>query len=160
MCIIDATSAGGQNVCSFLDMLAVSEGTSTDSKTLDNGYDVLVGGNIFTGYVDHPRIYVPLPNLGITSSAAGRYQILSHNFDVYKAQLNLPDFSPLSQDLIAIQLMKECHAIQLLQNGDITDAIIACASRWASLPNSHYGQHTNGMPMLVAAYEAAGGSAA
>lgn len=160
MSTIDPVLAGSKNVCAFLDMLAKSEGTSNAPNTKNDGYDVIVGGGIFTDYSDHPRIMVDLPNLGIKSSAAGRYQVLAHMFDVYKVQLNLPDFSPLSQDKIAIQMMRECHAIAMLQNGNITGAIISCGSRWASLPNNSYGQHQNTVTNLIESYQKAGGTVA
>ena len=38
------------------DMLAWSEGTDVDrQKTRNHGYDVIVGGELFTDYSDHPR---------------------------------------------------------------------------------------------------------
>ena len=39
----------------FLDMLAWSEGTITDVEKRNHGYDVIVGGELFTDYSDHPR---------------------------------------------------------------------------------------------------------
>ena len=48
----------------FLDMLARSEGTDNGrQKTRNHGYDVIVGGELFTDYSDHPRKLVTLnPN--------------------------------------------------------------------------------------------------
>ena len=48
----------------FLDMLAWSEGTDNGrQKTRNHGYDVIVGGELFTDYSDHPRKLVTLnPN--------------------------------------------------------------------------------------------------
>lgn len=43
-------------MAALLDMLAYSEGTSTVPG--DDGYNVNVGGQIFRGYVTHPRIPV------------------------------------------------------------------------------------------------------
>ena len=59
----------------FLDMLAWSEGTDNGrQKTRNHGYDVIVGGELFTDYSDHPRKLVTLnPKL---KSGAGRYQLL------------------------------------------------------------------------------------
>ena len=34
----------------FLDMLAWSEGTDNDQETRNHGYDVIVGGELFTDY--------------------------------------------------------------------------------------------------------------
>ena len=40
----------------FLDMLAWSEGTDNGrQKTRNHGYDVIVGGELFTDYSDHPH---------------------------------------------------------------------------------------------------------
>ena len=45
----------------FLDMLAWSEGTDNRrQKTRNHGYDVIVGGELFTDYSDHPRKLVTL----------------------------------------------------------------------------------------------------
>ena len=60
----------------FLDMLAWSEGTDNGrQKTRNHGYDVIVGGELFTDYSDHPRKLVTLkPKTQPTG--AGRYQLL------------------------------------------------------------------------------------
>ena len=61
----------------FLDMLAWSEGLITDVRKPENhGYDVIVGGELFTDYSDHPRKLVTL-NPKLKSTGAGRYQLLS-----------------------------------------------------------------------------------
>ncbi len=60
-------------MAAFLHMLAFSEGTDNGrQKTKNHGYDVIVGGDNFTDYSDHPRKLVKLPRLGISSTAAGR----------------------------------------------------------------------------------------
>ena len=60
----------------FLDMLAWSEGTDNGrQKTRNHGYDVIVGGELFTDYSDHPRKLVTL-NPKLKSTGAGRYQSL------------------------------------------------------------------------------------
>lgn len=150
--------ATSKNLRAFLDMIAYSEGTDNGRQpTKDHGYDVLVGGALFTGYSDHPRKLVKLPNLGISSTAAGRYQILARYYDVYKKQLGLPDFSPSSQDKIAIQLIRECKAIDDIESGRIVSAISKCRSRWASLPGAGYGQHEHKLDTLIAQYKKSGG---
>lgn len=149
---------GGSNLNAFLDMIAFSEGTDNGRQpTHDRGYDVIVGGALFTGYKDHPRVRVSLPRLNIVSTAAGRYQILSRFYDAYKVQLKLKDFSPMSQDLIALQLIKECRATDIIRAGRITDALNLCRSRWASLPKSGYGQFEHNTTDLIVAYRKAGG---
>lgn len=144
------------NEKAFLDMLAWSEGTSRVAGS-DRGYNVLVGGKLFTSYADHPRILVDLPKLGIKSSAAGRYQLLAKYFDAYKRLLGLPDFSPASQDAIALRQIREQRADDDVRAGRITDAIAKCRNIWASLPGAGYGQHENSLAALLGQYKAAGG---
>lgn len=139
----------------FLDMIAISEGTA---HLGDRGYNVIVGGKLFSGYKDHPRVLVDLPKLRIKSTAAGRYQILAKYFDAYRKQLRLKDFGPASQDAIALQLIKECKALEDIDAGRIADAIRKCRSRWASLPGAGYGQHEHTVERLLAAYQTAGGA--
>jgi muramidase (phage lysozyme) len=157
MARIRPEDAGGQNVCAFLDMLSVSEGTSIDPDS-DDGYNVIVGGALFIGYADHPRRLVQLPRLGIASTAAGRYQLLARYFDAYKEQLKLRDFSPLSQDKIAIQQIRERRAIDDINAGRIESAIAKCSNIWASLPGNSYGQFQHKIETLRAAYILHGGT--
>jgi muramidase (phage lysozyme) len=131
-----------KNIQAFLDTIAVSELGEKLVKLSDNGYNVIVGStpakpDLFTSYKDHPRKMVKLPN-GITSSAAGRYQILKRYFDIYKGLLKLTSFDPASQDKIALQLIKECKALDDVEAGRFDVAIDKCKSRWASFPGANY----------------------
>ncbi|WP_196093811.1 glycoside hydrolase family 104 protein [Citrobacter sp. Res13-Lact-LER2-35-b] len=145
------------NLQAFLDMLAWSEGTSR-IKGSDNGYNVVVGGSLFNGYADHPRKLVTLTNLGIKSTAAGRYQLLSRYYDAYKKQLGLKDFSPANQDAIAIQQIRERKALADIEAGCIKEAISKCSNIWASLPGAGYGQHEHKIDDLVNKYISYGGA--
>lgn len=158
---ITATQAGGANLCAFLDMLAWSEGTDNGRQpTRDHGYDVLVGGELFVGYADHPRKLVALPRLGIKSSAAGRYQLLARYWDAYRKILDLKDFGPISQDRIAIQQIKERRALEDIGAGRIEEAIAKCRNIWASLPSAGYNQFEHRADDLLAQYITAGGAMA
>lgn len=149
---------GGQNMCAFLDMLAWSEGTDHPrQKSNDRGYDVIVGGELFSSYRDHPRRVVTLPRLGIKSTAAGRYQLLARFWPHYRDLLELDDFGPYSQDLVAIQLIRERRAVGDVKAGRIVPAIEKCRNIWASLPGAGYGQHEHKLEALLAEYKRAGG---
>lgn len=155
-----AHSAGhiSANLAAFLDMLAWSEGTDNGKQpTKDRGYDVLVGGGLFTGYDKHPGILVDLPRLKIKSTAAGRYQLLNRWYAPYAKQLRLTGFDPLVQDKIAIQQTKERGALPDIEAGDIETAIAKTRNIWASLPGAGYGQHEQKLANLLAAYTKAGG---
>lgn len=147
------------NQKAFLDMLAWSEGTSRIPDS-DDGYRALVGGGTFDSYADHPRKLVWIPRLNINSTAAGRYQLLARYFDAYKVLLKLADFSPASQDAIALQQIKERNALKLIESGDFSAAVDRVSNIWASLPGAGYGQRENRLADLESAYAAAGGTVA
>ena len=145
------------NQKAFLTMISVSEGTSTSKTTKHDGYDVIVGGGLFTDFSNHPHVLVKL-NSRLSSTAAGRYQLLARYFDAYKVQLGLPDFSPASQDAIALQQIKECHALDDIESGRFSSAVKRCTHIWASMPGAGYQQHENSLESLKTAYINAGGS--
>lgn len=146
------------NRAAFRDMLAWSEIGAALLSMTDNGYNVCVGSTpahpiVFKSYAAHPRIH----NDATDSDAAGRYQFMGRYWMPYKLLLKLPDFGHESQDRWCDQLIRECHALDDVDAGRIESAIAKCASRWASLPGNSYGQHTNKVSDLMAAYTAAGG---
>lgn len=153
------------NTAAFLDMLAFAEGTGHIG---DDGYDVVVGSTparpiLFRDYARHPNVLVGFryqSSAAGESTAAGRYQILHRIAEHYIAQLRLPDFGPESQDRIALQLIRECRAVEDIEAGRIDRAIAKCCSRWASLPGAGYGQHEQSLTRLRRAYAEAGGSIA
>jgi muramidase (phage lysozyme) len=144
------------NRTNFLTTIGYSEGTIQIPNS-DNGYRVIVGSTIMRpflmdGYHDHPRIKVRLRKLGINSTAAGRYQILERYYDAYKKLLRLNDFGPAAQDKIALQMIKECHALDDIDAGRISVALVKCNDKWASLPGADYGQHENKLADLLTFY--------
>jgi muramidase (phage lysozyme) len=155
----------------FLDLVAYSEGTSRASESAssalpaaNDGYGVIVAGvdgpEDFTDYSDHPFTHRPakLIRTGpppLYSTASGRYQVLCRYFEVYKIPLGLPDFSPLSQDSVAIQQIREkknsdgITAYELIGQGNIGAAIGLCSGIWASLPGNSYGQGGHSLDVLM-----------
>ena len=120
----------------FLDMLAWSEGTDNGrQKTRNHGYDVIVGGELFTDYSDHPRKLVTL-NPKLKSTGAGRYQLLSRWWDAYRKQLGLKDSL---RKVRTLQQIKEWR-LPMIDRGDIRQAIDRCSNIWASLPGAGYGR--------------------
>lgn len=145
-----------KNRRAFLDMLAWSEIGERLLRNSDNGYNVLVGGSLFKGYADHPNIL----NKALKSTAAGRYQILHRYWVAYKKLLSLPDFSPASQDAVALQMCKEQGALADIDAGRFVVAVAKVANIWASLPGAGYGQRENKISDLKVAYLKAGGTVA
>lgn len=149
------------NLDAFLTMIAVSEGTNSIG---DRGYNCVVGSRpqmpiLFGSYADHPRIVVQLSS-ALSSTAAGRYQILKRYYDTYKAQLGLTDFGPASQDAIAIQMIRERNALADIEAGRFDIAIGKVKNIWVSLPGAGYGQHENRLADLRDAFVKAGGQLA
>lgn len=147
------------NLKAFLDTIAYSEIGPALLKLSDDGYNVLVGSTpaaplLFTDYSRHPQIH----NNALNSDAAGRYQFMGRYWAAYRIQLNLPDFGHDSQDHWAVQLVKECHALQGVELGHVDMAIRKCSSRWASFPGAGYGQHENKLDDLLEAYHLLGGT--
>ncbi len=150
-----------RNVKAFLDALAWAEGTSTSRYTKNDGYDIIVDGidspHTFTDYSTHPNVLVTVNRRGLKSTAAGRYQLLSRNWSYYRDLLKLPDYSPSSQDAVAVQLIKERGALSDVQAGRVETAVQKCKKIWASLPGAGYGQREVTMEQFVAQFRRGGG---
>jgi hypothetical protein len=76
----------------------------------------------------------------------GRYQMKQVDVDDMRKRYDpkIDDFSPESQDRIAVAKMKYRDVIEPLQSGDIRTAIKNGGKEWASLPGSPYGQVQQG----------------
>jgi muramidase (phage lysozyme) len=158
-----------KNRKAFLDMLAYSEGTSTSPATKCDGYDVIVTGSdgrpeTFVDFSDHPfangRKSKVINSKGLTSNASGRYQFMLRDWKHYRDLLNLHDFGPESQDLWAVQLIRERGALPLIDIGNFDMAVLRCKNIWASLPGAGYGQPEHEIAKLERAYLNAGGELA
>ncbi|MBF1489834.1 MAG: glycoside hydrolase family 104 protein [Prevotella pallens] len=77
-----------------------------------------------------------------TSSASGAYQFLERTWNGLAKEHGLTDFSPRSQDLGAIALLKQSGALDSIVKGDFDTAVKKANRIWASLPGSPYAQHT------------------
>ena len=60
------------------------------------------------------------------------------------------DFSPKSQDAVALQQIKERGALPMIDRGDIRQAIDRCSNIWASLLGAGYGQFEHKADSLIA----------
>ena len=141
----------------FLDMLAWSEGTDNGrQKTRNHGYDVIVGGELFTDYSDHPRKLVTL-NPKLKSAGARRYQLFPLVGCLPQAAWPERLLSEKSQDAVALQQIKERGALPMIDRGDIRQAIDRYVIS-GLLPGAGYGQFEHKADSLIAKFKEAGGT--
>ncbi len=146
-------SVAEKNLKAFLTMIRYAEGTFSQ-----DGYRKLYGGALFNDLTKHPNTAVT--KWGITSTAAGAYQILFRTWLELQSKLKLADFSPASQDRAAIELIKRRKALEDVLAGRFLQAIEKCRKEWPSLPGAGYGQSEKSPTALAAVYKIAGGSMA
>lgn len=142
------------NVAAGLAAIRYGEGTADA-----DGYYRLFGGELVAHLADHPRRRVTR-NVGgraLTSTAAGAYQILERTWDDVQPALELPDFSPASQDIAAVYLIRRRGALADLRAGRLEAALAKLAREWASLPGSPYGQPTKTLDQVARVFTGAGG---
>lgn len=162
MARLAVADAGGAPVCAFLDSIAWAEIGAALLLASDDGYNVLVGSTakkplLFSDYSRHPQAL----NHALNSTAAGRYQIIRGTWMGVAGEIGLKDFSPVSQDRAAIQLIFERGALPSILSGDIAQAFALCNREWASLPGAHATlpngapQHEQRLADLLAVYAAA-----
>ncbi len=143
-------------VRAFMRMLRIGEGTK-DEK----GYERIVGGTHFNDhgkdFSDHPNVLIKLSST-LKSTAAGAYQITQTNwndsaFVNWRKKQGLSDFSPESQDKYCLYLLAgKKKSLDLIKQGDITEAIQKCRKEWASLPGSGHGQREENLFEILAEY--------
>lgn len=135
-------------VRAFLDTISQAEGTTK------HGYFTLVGNTRIAALAQHPNKLVRLsPTLA--STAAGRYQFLKRTWDGLQSSLRLQDFGPRSQDLGAIELLRQCGALRHILNNEFASAVLAARRIWASFPGAGYGQGERSLAYMQTAYNTA-----
>jgi muramidase (phage lysozyme) len=147
--IISSSQSPEKNRAAFLALIRKFEAAGR--------YDVMYGwpspGRVIMKFNDHPRKFWPinLPGYeGQFSSAAGAYQFNVATWDEQRRRTPVPDFSPSSQDIMALGLLDHDGALQYIDVGDFDTAMRVASKRWASLPYSGAGQN----PQTVASANA------
>lgn len=133
----------------FLDILAKAEGTYGKG---DNGYNVAFGGDTTVGYDAHPGQYYEFTQTDgkkNRTSAAGRYQFIKPTYDTLAQRLGVTDFSPETQDRMALELIRENGALDDVLGGNYEAAINKLGGVWASLPSSTAPQPHRSMAELL-----------
>lgn len=117
-----------KNVSAFLKAVADAEGGGYDFK-----YGAVKGKKNdpwrFTDFSTHPG-----PGWGGSTTASGMYQVTKPTWAQMAGAMGLSDFSPTTQDLIAVEILRTEEAIDDVQAGNINAAVGKLARRWAALP--------------------------
>ena len=115
----------------FLDMLAWSTGIdNVTSETRNHGYDVIVGGELFTDYSDHPRKLVTL-NPETQINRKRRRTLPASSVGGMPTASSLAWKTSLRKSgRQALQQIKERGALPMIDRGDIRQAIDRCSNIW------------------------------
>lgn len=141
------------NVFAFLRCIRLGEGTADEM-----GYYRIVGGRMFTDDSKHPRVRVWVSRYRVWSTAAGAYQIIYPTWQSLVHQYHFTDFTPDSQDMAAVALIRGRKALDDVIAGRLTIAVQKCSAEWASLPGSTAGQRIESYANVERAYRDAGGA--
>lgn len=155
------------NIQAFLRVIRYAEGTDRET-----GYRTLFGGKLFSNMKDHPYLTGEWKGAklsdahcrgaglkpGCITTAAGAYQFTKTTWKTVKEKLGLNDFTPESQDLAAIELIREKGAVPDVIAGKFDDAVKKVKKVWASMPGAGYNQPEKDLQALRNIYKNAGGS--
>lgn len=146
-----------QNVKAFISAISEAEG---------GDYDLMYGGVKgkkkdkwrITDFSTHPG-----PGIDGKTTAAGRYQINKANWQENGIKkMGLTDFTPETQDLIAVESLRQVHAVDDVIAGDIPTAVKKASATWSALPRGPGLANSSGQPYMeysefVTAYKNNGG---
>jgi RHS repeat-associated protein len=102
----------------------------------DGAYNKRIGGDTFEGN-EHPggrKLYFRSLKKYVYVSPAGAYQITEPTYKGYKDKNIVNDFSPQSQDRIAIGIIDAYHAREEVEAADVAGASALLKEQWSSLP--------------------------
>lgn len=134
-------------VRAVLDMLAATELGKDGANGA--GYDVVFGGGDqrITDFSAHPGTkgyYKDTTGKLRSSTAAGRYQFLQSTVKDLQKRYGFSDFTPQTQDAMAVALMMDVDALDDVMRGDINAALPKLGKRWASLHTSTHDRTLHG----------------
>lgn len=146
------------NVNAFLKAIAAAEGGGYDFK-----YGAVKGKRNdpwrFTDFSTHPG-----PGFGGRLTAAGMYQTTVDTWRDHGGKMGLTDFSPKTQDLIAVELLCSVGVIDKIKAGDVAGAMGPVAVKWSAIPKGPgLGNHYPAQPFVkyeafYQSYQLAGGT--
>lgn len=126
MTITDKEALSNRNVQAFL--RAIRAGESSQGP---EAYNMLVFGGTFSDMSTHPNIRKPLPNNPNNwTTAAGAYQITYTTWKWLSILAGVKDFTPASQDKMAIAYLRKLGALDAIIKGDYKTAAEKSKNTW------------------------------
>ncbi|MBC1218426.1 lysozyme [Nostoc sp. UCD121] len=118
-------------------------------------YRMLVFNGTFNNFSTHPlkKQCAPINGKNICSTAAGAYQMLDKSWYDLQPKLNLKDFSPASQDKMAIEYIRRNNALSDVEAGNFDAAVCKVGRVWASLICNSYNQNPKSLAQLRIYYQ-------
>ncbi|MEH2207124.1 MAG: lysozyme [Nostoc sp.] len=118
-------------------------------------YHKLVFNGTFNNFSTHPlkKQCAPINGKNVCSTAAGAYQMLDISWYDLQPKLNLKDFSPASQDKMAIEYIRRNNALSDVEAGRFDTAICKVGRVWASLICNSYNQNPKSLAQLRIYYQ-------
>jgi len=149
-----------KNVKAYLFAIGEAEGGDYHAKYGHGWAEGFKTGKwTFTDESTHPGA-----GYGGKTTASGLYQINVATWREYGEKQGLTDFSPHTQDLITVDILRTLGVIDKIKAGDIPGAMPKAATRWAALPEgpgkkNHYPpQPYVEYPKFLESYKSAGGT--
>ncbi|MEH1788619.1 MAG: lysozyme [Nostoc sp.] len=118
-------------------------------------YRKLVFNGTFNDFSTHPlkKQCAPINGKNVCSTAAGAYQMLDKSWYDLQPKLNLKDFSPASQDKMAIEYIRRNNALSDVEAGKFDTAVCKVGRVWASLICNSYNQNPQTLEELRNYYQ-------
>ena len=118
-------------------------------------YHKLVFNGTFNNFSTHPlkKQCAPINGKNVCSTAAGAYQMLDKSWYDLQPKLNLKDFSPASQDKMAIEYIRRNNALSDIEAGRFDTAVCKVGRVWASLICNSYNQNPKSIVQLRTYYQ-------
>lgn len=154
-----------KNIKAALIAIRKCEGTSNQ-----DGYRFLFGSKSsnairFTGFSTHPNIrkeYTDKAQKKIFTTAAGAYQIIKGTYDMLCKKYGFNDFSPATQDLMAVAIFDSEGVLNGVAEGKFfnPEVLDKLNNQWASLPMAGFNQPEKDLATVKKYYLDAGGNIA
>ncbi|GJD22855.1 hypothetical protein RIVM261_078110 [Rivularia sp. IAM M-261] len=108
-----------------------------------SSYHKLVFNGTFDDFSTHPKIKqcARVSGRNVCSTAAGAYQMLDISWNDLQPNLGLKDFSPPSQDKMAVEYIRRNKAVDDVESGNVEMAFCKVGKVWASLICNDYNQN-------------------